>query len=74
MPHRFQVFEKFAFSLVVMFAVMCSGYITWENSPNFRDNVEQSEVLLSKTSTYEYTYSYACTADLSSGPCAQFVQ
>jgi hypothetical protein len=75
MPHRYQVFEKFAFSLVVLFAVMCSGYITWESSPSFRDNVHQGRELLRKSGEYQYDYtsSYACTStQLAAGPCAQF--
>ncbi len=36
MPHRFQVFEKIAFSLVVLSAAACSAFIAYETSPDIR--------------------------------------
>jgi hypothetical protein len=71
MPHRYQLLEKFAFSLVVMSAVTCSSYIVWEDSPNFRDNVRYSKELIRKSGEYEYQYSSACAAD-PADPCTQF--
>ncbi|MBN3808580.1 hypothetical protein [Paraburkholderia sp. Ac-20347] len=67
MPHRFQVFEKLAFSLVVLSAVMCSGYIAWESSPDLRANVQVGKELFLKSGEY----SYAC-ATVTADPCAQF--
>ncbi|MDR3100535.1 MAG: hypothetical protein LBV73_26175 [Paraburkholderia sp.] len=67
MSHRFQLLEKFAFSIVVLFAVMCSSYIAWESSPNLRDNLEVGKELFMKSGQY----SYAC-ATVAADPCAQF--
>ncbi|MFD1555484.1 hypothetical protein ACFSHT_07540 [Paraburkholderia silviterrae] len=67
MPHRFQLLEKFAFSIVVLLAVMCSSYIAWESSPNLRDNLEVGKELFMKSGQY----SYAC-ATVAADPCAQF--
>lgn len=67
MPHRFQLLEKFAFSIVVMLAAACSSYIAWESSPNLRDNLEVGKELFLKSGQY----SYAC-ATMAADPCAQF--
>ncbi|QBQ98533.1 hypothetical protein E1956_07090 [Paraburkholderia pallida] len=67
MPHRFQLLEKFAFSIVVLLAVMCSSYIAWESSPDLRDNLEVGKELFMKSGQY----SYAC-ATVAADPCAQF--
>lgn len=67
MPHQYQLLEKFAFSLVVLFAVMCSSYIAWETSPNLRDNFQVGKELFLKSGEY----SYAC-ATTTADPCAQF--
>lgn len=67
MPHRYQLLEKFAFSLVVLFAVMCSSYIAWESSPDLRENVQQGKELFLKSG--QYTYACGTAAD---DPCPQF--
>ncbi|MFP6558338.1 hypothetical protein WJ542_08410 [Paraburkholderia sp. B3] len=67
MPHRYQVLEKIAFTLVVLSAVMCSGFIAWESSPDFRANFQQGKDLFLKSGEY----SYAC-ATIATDPCAQF--
>lgn len=67
MPHRYQVFEKFAFSIVVLFAATCSSYIAWETSPDLRANVQVGKELFLKSGEY----SYACSAVVAD-PCAQF--
>ena len=54
MPHRYQLLEKFAFSLVVLSAVMCSSYIAWESSPDLRENVRESRALVLKSGEYSY--------------------
>lgn len=41
MPHRFIVLERIAFSLFTLSAVLDAGYISWEKSPNLRENVQQ---------------------------------
>lgn len=68
MPHRYQLLERFAFSLVFLSAVMCSGYIAWESSPDLRQNVQQGKELLLKSGEYSYD---AC-ATASGDSCAQF--
>ncbi|CAB3786822.1 hypothetical protein LMG28688_02349 [Paraburkholderia caffeinitolerans] len=67
MSHRFQLLEKFAFSIVVLFAVTCSSYIAWESSPDLRANVAVGKELFLKSGQY----SYAC-ATVSGDPCAQY--
>ncbi|TAM08284.1 MAG: hypothetical protein EPN70_00655 [Paraburkholderia sp.] len=67
MPYRYQRLERFAFSLVVLSAVMCSGFIAWESSPDFRENVQQGKELVLKSGQY----SYAC-GTVTTDPCGQF--
>jgi hypothetical protein len=67
MPPRYQLLERFAFSLVVLFALMCSAFIVWESSPDLRENVHQGKELLLKSS--EYTFS---CASMATEPCAGF--
>jgi hypothetical protein len=71
MPHRYQLLERFAFSLVFLSAVMCTGYIAWESSPDFRQNVHDGKELLLKSG--EYSYAYDACATPSGKACAQFV-
>jgi len=66
-PHQYQLLEKFAFSLVVLFAVMCSSYIAWETSPDLRENFQVGKELFLKSGEY----SYACATTVAD-PCAQF--
>lgn len=37
MPHRFELLERIAFSMLVCSAVACSTFIAYEKSPDFRD-------------------------------------
>lgn len=67
MPHRYQLFEKIAFSVVVLAAAMCSTFIAWESSPDLRQGVQQGKELFLKSGEY----SYAC-ATVVADPCAQF--
>ena len=66
MSPRFQVFEKIAFSLVVMSAVMCSGYIAWETSPDFQDAVHASAAAV----RWSGDYSFIC-ASTATNACDQ---
>lgn len=66
MPHRYQLLEKIAFSLVVLSAVVCSTFIAYESSPGFRDGLEEGKQLIAKSGQY----SYACTT-LPTDPCTQ---
>ena len=45
MPHRFVVLERIAFSLLTLSAVMDAGYISYEKSPNLRENLHQIAVV-----------------------------
>lgn len=66
MPPQLQIFEKIAFSLVVMSAVMCSGYIAWETSPDFQAAVHASAAAVRWTGDY----SFMC-ASPANDPCEQ---
>jgi hypothetical protein len=68
MPHRYQLLEKFAFSLVVLSAVVCSSYIAWASSPDLRESFQHSKELVVKSG--EYTYD-ACVPT-SANSCGQF--
>ncbi|MDR5856449.1 hypothetical protein P9239_22470 [Caballeronia sp. LZ062] len=39
MRHRYLILEKLAFTLLTLSAVADASYITWEEHPNFRENV-----------------------------------
>jgi hypothetical protein len=54
MPPRFQIFEKIAFTLVVMSAVLCSGYIAWETSPGFQEAVHASATAVRWSGDYSF--------------------
>ncbi|MGF6721047.1 hypothetical protein P3T43_000388 [Paraburkholderia sp. GAS41] len=58
MPHRFQVFEKIAFSLVVLSALACSAFIAYETSPSVRETLYAGKSALQWSSQY----SFACSA------------
>ena len=66
MPAQFQIFEKIAFSLVVMSAVLCSGYIAWETSPDFQAAVHASTAAV----RWSGEYSLIC-ASTANDPCEQ---
>jgi hypothetical protein len=66
MPHRFQLLEKIAFSLVVFSAVACSAFIAYERCPEIKIALHEGEDPLSKSGEY----SLACVAP-ANGPCAQ---
>ena len=66
MPERFQVIERIAFSLVVLSAVLCSGFIAYESSPDVQAAVKVGENVM----RYTGDYSFACASPMNS-PCAQ---
>ncbi len=66
MPHQFQVFERIAFSLVVLSAVVCSAFIAYESNPEVKSAVEAT-----KNINWAADYSAVCTSPLTN-PCAQF--
>ncbi|WP_414445090.1 hypothetical protein [Burkholderia sp. 22PA0106] len=60
MPHRFVVLEKIAFSLVVMSAVACSAFITYERCPE--DVQEALAAGKDMLATSAAGYSIACAS------------
>jgi hypothetical protein len=66
MPHQYQVFEKIAFSLVVLSAVVCSSFIAYESSPEL-----QSAVAVTKSLDWAADYSAVCVSPATS-PCTEF--
>ncbi|TDY39073.1 hypothetical protein BX592_12877 [Paraburkholderia rhizosphaerae] len=66
MPHRYQVFERIAFSLVVLSAVVCSSFIAYENSPGL-----QNAVKVTKSLDWTADYSTVCVSPMT-GPCAGY--
>jgi hypothetical protein len=66
MPPRFQILEKIVFTMVVMSAVLCSGYIAWETSPGFQDAVHASAAAV----RWSGDYSFMC-ASTTANACDQ---
>ena len=66
MPHRFQLFEKIAFSLVCWSAAACSAFIAYERCPDIKVVLHASEAAL----RYSGQYSLACAAP-ATDVCAQ---
>ncbi|MCC8405472.1 hypothetical protein LJ655_27060 [Paraburkholderia sp. MMS20-SJTN17] len=58
MPHRFQLLEKIAFSLVCWSAAASSAYIGYERSPDMKAALHAGEKILSSSSRY----AFACAA------------
>jgi hypothetical protein len=54
MPHRFQVFERIAFSLVVLSAVACSAYIAYETDPDVRQVLHAGKTALQWSGQYSF--------------------
>jgi hypothetical protein len=52
MPHRFQVIERIAFSLVVLSAVACSAFIAYETSPDVRQVLHAGKTALQWSGEY----------------------
>jgi hypothetical protein len=65
MPHRFQLFERIAFSLVVLFAVACTAFIAYEQCPGVKSALHEGEDLLRQSGEY----ALACSAP-ANNPCA----
>jgi hypothetical protein len=66
MPPRFQILERIVFTMVVMSAVLCSGYIAWETSPGFQDAVHASAAAV----RWSGDYSFMC-ASTTANACDQ---
>jgi hypothetical protein len=66
MPPRFQILEKIVFTLVVMSAVLCSGFIAWETEPGFQDAVHASAAAV----RWSGDYSFMC-ASTTANACDQ---
>jgi len=66
MPPRFQILERIVFTMVVMSAVLCSGYIAWETSPGFQDVVHASAAAV----RWSGDYSFMC-ASTTANACDQ---
>ncbi|CAB3808287.1 MULTISPECIES: hypothetical protein [Paraburkholderia] len=58
MPHRFQLFEKIAFSLVCWSAAACSAFIAYERCPDIKVVLHAGAQVL----RYSGEYSFACAA------------
>lgn len=56
MTHRFQVFERIAFSLVVLSAAACSAFIAYERCPDVKQVLQVGEKVL----RYSGQYAYVC--------------
>jgi hypothetical protein len=67
MPQRFQVLEKIAFSLVVMSAVACSGFIAYERDPDVKIVLQAGKTAMQ----WSGEYSFAC-ASPAANTCANF--
>jgi hypothetical protein len=67
MPYRFQIFEKIAFSLVVLSAVACSAFIAYETSPDVRQALHAGKTALQ----WSGEYSFVCASPVTDA-CANF--
>jgi hypothetical protein len=67
MPHRFQVLERIAFSLVVLSAAACSAFIAYETSPGVRQVLHAGKTALQ----WSGEYSFVCASPLTNA-CANF--
>jgi hypothetical protein len=65
MPHRYQIFERIAFSLVVLSAVVCSSFLAYESSPEL-----QNAVKVTKSLNWTADYSAMCVSPMTSA-CTQ---
>lgn len=66
MPHRFQLFERIVFSLVVLSAVMCSTFITYERCPELKIAFQREAEILAQSEGYAFD----CTS-VADAPCTQ---
>ncbi|RFU45333.1 hypothetical protein [Paraburkholderia sp. DHOC27] len=67
MPHRYQIFEKIAFSLVVLSAAACSAFIAYETNPTVRQTVQAGKTALQ----WSGEYSFVCASPVTDA-CANF--
>ena len=61
MPHRYQLIERIAFSLVVLSAVACSAFIAYEQVPGVKAAMHTGEDILRQSGEY----SFACASSVS---------
>ena len=54
MPHRFQLFEKIAFSLVCWSAAACSAFIAYERCPDIKVVLHAGEEVLRDSGQYSF--------------------
>ncbi|AXF14541.1 hypothetical protein PQQ88_28295 [Paraburkholderia caledonica] len=54
MPHRFQLFEKIAFSLVCWSAAACSAFIAYERCPDIQVVLHAGEEVLRTSGEYSF--------------------
>lgn len=66
MPHRFQLLEKIAFSLVCWSAAACSAFIAYERCPDIKVVLHAGEQVLRDSGQY----SFPCAAP-AADVCAQ---
>ncbi|QYD67279.1 hypothetical protein KZJ38_12920 [Paraburkholderia edwinii] len=66
MPLQYQVFEKIAFSLVVLSAVVCSSFIAYESSPEL-----QNAVAVTKKLDWTANYATVCVSPMATA-CTEF--
>jgi hypothetical protein len=66
MSHRFQLFEKIAFSLVCWSAAACSAFIAYERCPEIKVVLHAGEKVL----RYSGQYSFVCATPVAT-ECAQ---
>ena len=52
MPHRFQLLEKIAFSLVVASAMACTSFLTYEQCPDVRTAIHDGRALMRESAKY----------------------
>jgi hypothetical protein len=67
MPYRFQVFERIAFSLVVLSALACSAFIAYETNPEVRQVLHAGKAALQ----WSGEYSFVCASPVTDA-CASF--
>ena len=67
MPHRFQLLEKIAFSLVCWSAAACSAFIAYERCPDIKVVLHACKEVL----RYSGEYSFVCASPVVD-TCTQF--
>jgi hypothetical protein len=72
MSQRFYVFERIAFSFVVLSAMLCSAYIAYETDPDVQQVLQAGKTALRLSGEYSSgEYSFACASPVTQG-CADY--